>query len=202
MPRVRKTRAAMAALAPLLCLLVGCTVHETSKGNGEGKDVTIHTPFGGMRVDTGAKPIDTGLPVYPSSVAEKDKHDESGSVDLRMGFGPWMMRLQVASYATPDPESRVEAYYRKALAQYGEVLTCHGDQPVGEPSRTAGGLACTGDSNPHVQAKLQDNDTELKAGSKRRQHIVGFSTKKGPGTHFALVSVTLPGGDEKPDNAE
>ena len=201
MRRIRKAGALVVAVVG--CLATGCSIDVHKTNQGEDKDVAIHTPFGGMHVATGAeKPIDTGLPVYPGATPEKKKSNDSGSVDLHMGFGPWELRVQVASYDATDPENKVQAFYTKALGQYGQVLTCRGKQPVGSVKRTTAGLTCADDgSDEHIHTHTGDADLELKAGSPQHQHIVAF-TDKGASTNFALVALTLPRGSDKADTAE
>lgn len=175
-------------------LLAGCSVRVNKNNNGEDKDVSIHTPFGGMEVRSkGGVAVDTGLPVYPGAVLDPGKNGKDKSVDLHMGFGPWQVKVQVASYITQDPNSKVQDFYKKAMAQYGKVLTCRGDQPVGTPTQTAEGLNCRDkDSHSSVRTATSSADIELKAGSEQRQHIVAFDNKGEPGTHFALISLSLP----------
>ena len=179
-------------------LLAGCSVNVRKNGNGEDKDVAIHTPFGGLQVRAGqdGKAVDTGLPVYPGarvapSEDKKEGKSDSDSVDMHMGFGPYQIRVQVASYVSGDPQDEVVAYYRKKLGGDGDVLTCRGHQPVGEPKRTAQGLTCSDEGGSKGVNVGDRGDLELKAGSPHRQQIVAFSEKH-PGTHFALIALTLP----------
>lgn len=175
--------------------LAGCSVRVNKQaGNGEDKDVSIKTPFGGLQVHkNGGGSANVGLPAYPGAVLEPEHGDDDKSVDVKMGFGAFQMRVQVANYSSTDPQSKVESFYRKALAQYGEVLVCRGGAPVGTPVRTAEGLTCkdSGDGkNAHVNAG--DAELQLKAGSDRRQHIVAFKDREGAGTHFSLINLQLP----------
>jgi hypothetical protein len=62
------------------------------------------------------------------------------------------------------------------------VITCQGNSPVGTPAATHEGLTCEDDGkNNNVQMNDHDlrHDFQLKAGSKRHQHIVGFENSKG-----------------------
>ena len=181
--------------------LAGCSVHVNKDSRGDDRDVSIHTPFGGVEVDkdrTGA--IALGLPAYPGAVlnAGNDKDGDSKSVDLHLGFAQWQMHVQVASYATRDPQAKVEQFYKEALARYGAVLTCRGNAPVGTPARTGEGLTCDDEAlrkDFHVDHVDHVSDLELKAGSERHQHIVAFDEEHHAGdsaTHFTLVALTLP----------
>jgi len=118
------------------------------------------------------------------------------------------MRVMVVNYSSSDSQDKVQAFYKKALSRYGDVLTCQGDAPVGTPTVTSEGLTCKEDKHATVQV----NDTgqnfgyhsdksgiELKAGSTRHQHIVGFEGAASAQTRFSLVAVDLPSGSsEKP----
>jgi hypothetical protein len=193
------TREAISLLAGLALAagLAGCRVHVDKDANGEDKTVQVDTPFGGVHVNTNqTTAADLGLPVYPGAqlVADNDKHK---SADVHLGFGEWELRVRAVSYATPDSQEKVTAFYKKALGRYGDVITCQGNTPVGLPATTAEGLTCSDDKNTKVQIDRGDygtgkNSLELKAGSKRHQHIVGFENPSEGKTRFALVALDLP----------
>ena len=194
--------------------LAGCRVNVDKSANGEDKKVQVDTPFGGLHVNTGqTTAADLGLPVYPGAQVFVN-NDEHKSADVHMGFGEWQLRVRAVSYATTDPSDKVADFYKKALARYGDVLTCHNKQPVGTPVTTSEGLTCADDSN-NVNVNMDDKKkgfsissddshkgmhfnihegTELKAGSKKHQHIVGIGEQKEDGkTVFELVALDLPG---------
>jgi len=180
--------------------LAGCRVHVDKDANGEEKRVQVDTPFGGVHVNTDeTSASDLGLPVYPGAVAVKDK-DKDGhkSADVHLGFGEWELRVRAVSYQTPDSQEKVTAFYKKALGRYGDVITCRGNSPVGTPTVTSEGLSCS-DDGKNSNVKIDQGDygvgkdgAELKAGSKRHQHIVGFEQPKDGNTRFALVALDLP----------
>jgi hypothetical protein len=70
--------------------------------------------------------------------------------------------------------------------------------PLGTPTATSEGLTCADDKESgHVKIDRGDygsgvHGVELKAGSKRHQHIVGFEEPKDGKTRFALVALDLP----------
>jgi hypothetical protein len=185
----------------LLAMIAGCRVHVDKGANGEDKDVQVDTPFGGVHVNTNqTTAADLGLPVYPGAqtVSDDDKHK---SADVHLGFGEWELRVRAVSYATPDKQDQVLAFYKKALGRYGDVITCQGNTPVGTPA-TSEGLTCADDKGSDVKIDRGDygsskNGLELKAGSKRHQHIVGFEDPKDGETRFALVALDLPAGMDK-----
>jgi hypothetical protein len=181
------------AMGMSAAMLAGCHV-ETNK-NGDGKDVKISTPFGGMQVKTNdADVLDSiGLPAYPGAqVVKQDK--DNGSADVNMNFGSFHLRVKAASFRTDDSPDKVEAFYRNGMKRYGDVIACRDDQVVGTPARTFEGLTCENQKQGHIM--VQDNPSkhklELKAGSQQHQHIVEINADGG-GTKFGLVALDLPG---------
>ena len=193
---MRKAATLAAGLA-LAAGMAGCRVHVDKDANGEDKNVRVDTPFGGVHVNTDqTTAADLGLPVYPGAqtVRGDDKHK---SADVHLGFGEWEMRVRAVSYETPDTADKVTAFYKKALGRYGEVITCQGNSAVGTPIATSEGLTCDENKSPKVHVDQGDyslgkGDLELKAGSKRHQHIVGFENPRDGRTRFALVALDLP----------
>lgn len=188
--------------------LAGCRVHVDKDANGQEKTVQVDTPFGGVHVNTDQiTASDLGLPVYPGAdqVRDNDKHK---SADVHLGFGEWQMRVRAVSYESADSREQVAAFYKKAMARFGDVLTCQDKSPVGTPTTTAEGLTCSDNGkNGHFQFNGNDYGSSdgfaLKAGSRRHQHIVGFERSSSDKTRFSLVSLDLPaaavGDSEKSD---
>ncbi len=182
-----------------LATIAGCRVQVDKGDNGEDKNVKVDTPFGGVHVNTNqTTAADLGLPVYPGAqtVSDDDKHK---SADVHLGFGEWELRVSAVSYATADKQDQVVSFYKKALGRYGDVITCQGNTPVGTPVATSEGLTCNDDKNAKVQVDQGDyslgkGSLELKAGSKRHQHIVGFESPKDGQTRFAMVALDLASG--------
>jgi hypothetical protein len=196
-PVLRSTVFSMVAL--ILLSSTGCKVRVDKSGDGDGGNVKIATPFGSIAVNKGqATASDVGLPAYPGSTLRGDDDgDKSAKVD--MGFGSWRLRVRVASYATADSREQVVDFYRKALNQYGGVITCAGDKPVGTPARTGEGLTCSDDDNDRGKSHHASNsdDLELKAGSKHHQHIVALKAGDSAETRFTLIALDLPHGDNE-----
>jgi hypothetical protein len=199
------TTGILAGLA-LAAGLSGCfRVHVDKDSKGDDKNVQVDTPFGGVHVNTNQiSASDLGLPVYPGAkqVADDDKHK---SADVHIGFGEWELRVRAVTYATEDSQDKVAQFYRKALTRYGDVIVCQGKSPVGTPTTTSEGLTCADDSNGKgvkIDAKdygSTDGNVELKAGSHRHQHVVGFQDFKHGETRFALVALDLPGSGKNSD---
>jgi hypothetical protein len=195
--KMREAAVLVAGLA-LAGGMTGCRVHVDKGANGEDKNVQVDTPFGGVHVNTDqTTAADLGLPMYPGAQAIRDD-DKHKSADVHLGFGEWELRVRAVSYATPDTREQVTAFYKKALGRYGDVITCQGNSPVGTPTVTSEGLSCADDKESgHVKIDRGDygssaGGVELKAGSKRHQHIVGFEEPKDNKTRFALVALDLP----------
>jgi len=199
---VRNAAVILAGLA-LIPLCTGCRVRTEKGANGEDKSVQVDTPFGGVHVNTNdTTAVDLGLPAYPGAEVARDD-DQHQSADVHMGFGEWQLRVRAVSYRSTDPQDKVAAFYKKAMARFGDVLTCQGNAPVGTPTVTAEGLDCADSGkNTHININGKGNgmdfsgELQLKAGSKRHQHIVGFEEPKNGKTRFALVAIDLPAGVE------
>jgi hypothetical protein len=192
----RKAICVLAGTA-LVAAIAGCRVHVDKDANGKEKTVQVDTPFGGVHVNTDQiSAADLGLPVYPGADIVRDK-DHDKSADVNMGFGEWTLRVRAVNYATVDSQDKVTAFYKKALGRYGDVITCQGNSPVGTPISTSEGLTCADNGN-HGNVKIDDKDWgvhggfQLKAGSKRHQHILGFEDSTNGKTRFALVALDLP----------
>ena len=175
--------------------IAGCRVHVDKDSNGKEKTVQVDTPFGGVHVNTDqTSASDLGLPVYPGAETVRDD-DHHKSADVHLGFGQWQLRVKAVSYATSDSQDKVSAFYKKALGRFGDVITCHGNSAVGTPTVTHDGLTCA-DNDKNNKVKFDDDDLkqdfQLKAGSKRHQHVVGFEDAKNGKTRFSLVAIDLP----------
>ena len=195
------------ALFLTVAILSGCRID--TNNHGDNKNVKIATPFGGMQVktDTGDVLGSIGLPAYPGATVVRnhkdDGKDENSSADVNMSFGSFQLKVKAVSYRTNDRPEDVLAFYKKAINRFGTPIQCDGKRTVGTPVRTAEGLTCDdqdrgNDGHVHI-----DNDDlhvsgsddhakyQLKAGSRKHQHIVDISPDAG-GTKFGLVALDLP----------
>ncbi len=196
--QIRKS-ALVATGALLLLLATGCVVEK--KGTAGNEDVKIATPLGGLRVKTNQDVVasNIGLPVYPGATLEKKNsgNADNSAADVNMSFGNFHLRVNAMSYETTDSPDKVRAFYEKAMGQYGDVLQCRGNSPVGKLTQTKQGLTCKnseGGKHYDVHEDADGSKIDLKAGSKQHQHIVAIDPK-GTGTKFGLVELELPSGD-------
>jgi hypothetical protein len=184
-----------AAALVFAAAIAGCRVDVQKGENGQDKKVQVDTPFGNIHVNTDeTTAADLGLPAYPGAKIVRDS-DKDKSADVHLGFGEWELRVRAVNYATPDSKEQVTAFYKKALGRYGDVIVCQGNAAIGSPSTTSEGLTCNDDNHGQVKFDHGDfntGDLQLKAGSKRHQHVVAFKDPDGGKTRFVLISVDLP----------
>lgn len=184
-------------------LLTGC--HVSTHKDGKNENVDIGTPFGSMQVKTNGKGDTSaiGIAAYPGATLVNDngKETDGSTADINMNFGSFHLGVKAASYQTGDPQSQVEAFYRKDLARYGEVIECRHGNPVGQPTRTSQGLTCESKHGNHISTDDSDSDIDLRTGSEQHQHIVGLTAKNG-GTRIGLVALDLPTGVHDHDHKD
>jgi hypothetical protein len=203
---------ALISATVLATTLTACSVH-SSKDNGSD-NVRISTPFGGMHVESNkTTATDIGLPLYPGATPYKDAsgEDHAGSANVSMSFGSFHLKVQAVSYQTPDSPEKVFAFYRPALAKYGDVLECDGNKPIGQPTVAASGLTCSDDEHSKVHFNASDsshittndnglgnhNGHQLRAGSPHAFRLVEVDANHPGFTKFGLVNLELPHGDNK-----
>jgi hypothetical protein len=196
----------------LALTLTACSVH-SSKDNGSD-NVRISTPFGGMHVESNkTTATDIGLPLYPGAIPYKDPNgeDHAGSANVSMSFGSFHLKVQAVSYQTPDAPDKVFAFYRPALAKYGDVLECDGNKPIGQPAVATSGLTCSDDEKSKVHFNASDpshittndsglgnhNGHQLRAGSPHAFRLVEVDSNHPGFTKFGLVNLELPHGENK-----
>ena len=105
-----------------------------------------------------------------------------------MSFGEWHLHVKAIGYRSSDPEDKVVAFYKNAMAQYGDVLTCKNKTAIGEPSQTSQGLTCSNGHEYEVTMSVDNSKkhmsvstpqisgaVKLLAGSPENQHIVEFN---------------------------
>ncbi len=188
--------AAVLAAVPLLCVAAGCNVTTHTNTNTGGADVSVDTPLGGVHVksDPSAVLAKVGLPAYPGAQAVAEQGKDKDAADVNLNFGSFHLQVLAAGLQTNDTPAQVEAFYRKALLQYSDVIACRNQQPVGLPAKTGMGLTCSDDKHTHMGSSKdgdRKDELELKAGSPTRQHIVAVKPK-GSVTRMELIALELP----------
>lgn len=190
-------------LAAAACtLLAGCRVSSSNHANGD--NVQVSTPFGSVHVktDKDANLAGIGLTTYPGAVPVKDDDGkDKDAADINLNFGDFHLGVKAASFQTSDSPAKVEAFYRKDMARYGEVIDCQGNQTVGQPTHTAQGLTCRDNDHGNHEIHVSDDHDhpELRAGSPEHQHIVGIEPRDG-GTRIGLVALDLPSHHDQSDS--
>ncbi|HZQ41719.1 MAG TPA: hypothetical protein VFA99_00610 [Acidobacteriaceae bacterium] len=185
----------LSVLAAAACmLLAGCRVSTNKHANGD--NVQVSTPFGSVHVktDNDANVAGIGLTTYPGAVVVKnDDGKDKDAADINLNFGDFHLGVKAASFQTSDSPDKVEAFYRKDMARYGDVLECEGNKTVGQPTHTAQGLTCNDNDHHNREIHVSDDHDhpELRAGSPEHQHIVGIEPRDG-GTKIGLVALDLP----------
>jgi hypothetical protein len=185
--------------------LLGCSVQ--SHKTGQAENVQVRTPLGGLSVRTNSvHGPDVGLPIYPGATETTDHGEDSGSADVALNFGKWRLTVKAVEYQSNDPEEKLIAFYKKAMSQYGDVLTCKDKVAIGKPSRTAQGLTCANDHEYDVRVKTDratistsnqpvTGNIKLLSGSPGNQHIVEFKPESNR-TRFSMVVVQFPHKDQ------
>lgn len=203
LPRLMNTLGSFSLLIATALLFTGCNVSHDR--NGKGDNVQVRTPFGDMHIKTNddANLAGIGLTTYPGSVPLKEHNDkDNDAADINLNFGSFHVGVKAASFQTSDSPDKVEAFYRKDLAHYGEIIKCRGNQTIGEPTRTGAGLTCSEGNNHHIHAIHVDAGVyqfELRAGSSEHEHIVGIEPRDG-GTKIGLVALDLPSHHDSSDS--
>src|ERR1700733_5017582 len=162
------------AVLPAIALLTAVSYAIPSFAQSSDFNLNVHA-------NSHATAKDIGLPVYPGATPFKDK-DSDSSADLGFALNSVQFNLQAASFVTKDSRDQVIAFYRKALAKYGEVLECNHGKPVGSLTVTKSGLTC-GDHNGG-QTNGSDGDYELRAGRPERFRIVAVDSTDSEKTKF------------------
>lgn len=195
-----RTAGMIAAAAVASSLIGGCSAHVSDEGDN-AKRVVVNSPLGALKVRTDeVDPQDTGLVVYPGAVLkpkEKDKdHDNGNEANVNIQT-PWFgVKVVALTYTSADPTDKIWDYYKKELGKYGHVLECKPGSPdMGKKVADDDDKTLTCDKAQNKGMNIQIDSTELKAGTRDRQHIVGIKPSAN-GTEFTLVYVNTRKGKE------
>lgn len=149
--------------------------------SNQGLEVTF-------RVGDAATPADVGLPTYPGAKVFKNADESSSAANIGLSNPLFGFKVVAMKLETRDEPQKVAAFYRRALAKYGNVLECD-DAAVRKATSQSGGdgdaLACeSGESDEH--------SVVYKVGTKENQRIVAIKPQ-GSGTQFDLVHLEIRG---------
>jgi hypothetical protein len=184
-PPHEKLLAAILAVSAL-AFLAGCTVHEDRTASG-AKKVDISTPFGNLNVNTDVDPKDTGLPVYPGAQRVNGTDNDKDAANVNLSVGGIGLKVVAIKFRSDDPPDKVLAFYRPKMKDFGgRFLECRQEGFV-TYNHDDDSKEITCDQGSHI-----GTNTELKAGTPDRQHIVAVKPI-GSGSEFALVYVMKHG---------
>jgi hypothetical protein len=196
MPKVNASSRLFLAVALMALPTLACNVRVKQDAEGEDKKVDIETPVGAFHVSQGADVRDVGLPVYPGArLKQKEEPGQEKSANVNISSDLFGLKVVAVEYESTDAPEKLIAFYKDKLKKYGNVLVCHTNRHDGsgvdvddndEDSKGSDELNCENNSGGKV--------TELKVGTKHKQHIVAIDPKP-TGTDFALVFVQMHGKD-------
>jgi hypothetical protein len=185
----------LAAAIMVLILLVAVAVpaadaQDQSNPDKSSKNDNISASFD-LGKDASAK--DVGLPLYPGSHRHQDSKDDSASLNMGFSGGSSGFKMAMLKMDSTDSPDKIAAFYRKALAKYGKVLTCSG--PGAEASADASKDSAKSTDLSCDNNKPDKSEIELKAGTKQNQHVVGIKLE-GAVTTYQLVYIETHGLDD------
>ena len=183
------TRLSLAlVMASIAVLLAACSIHVDDKDKKNEK-VDIQTPFANLKVDTGDKAADNGIPVYPGAHLRPEENGDNHSANINIGAAGFGLKVIAAEYETDDSPEKVKSFYLDKLKSFGDVLVCSG--------HSGGSDVHVGSHGDGQDQKLTCKDThgdgwELKTGTSDNEHLVSIEPR-GSGTRFGTVLVRTHG---------
>ena len=175
-------------MASIAVLLAACSIHVDDKDKKNEK-VDIQTPFANLKVDTGDKAADNGIPVYPGAHLRPEENGDNHSANINIGAAGFGLKVIAAEYETDDSPEKVKSFYLDKLKSFGDVLVCSG--------HSGGSDVHVGSHGDDQDQKLTCKDThgngwELKTGTSDNEHLVSIEPR-GTGTRFGTVLVRTHG---------
>lgn len=173
-----------ACVAAVIFAAGGCEVRSREADRRDGADVAIRTPVGAMTVQTGDSTVpETGLPVYPGARPLREDGEEQATVEIDTPiFGLKVAAAKFESDQGPEP---ILAFYREALAEYGEITECRGNIDFGRRGD---------DARPRCRSDRRSDEVTLATGTRANQRMVVVESRRS-GSRFSLVHVQTRGGD-------
>jgi hypothetical protein len=175
-------------MASIAVLLAACSIHVDDKDKKNEK-VDIQTPFANLKVDTGDKAADNGIPVYPGAHLRPEENGDNHSANINIGAAGFGLKVIAEEYETDDSPEKVKSFYLDKLKSFGDVLVCSG--------HSGGSDVHVGSHGDDQDQKLTCKDThgngwELKTGTSDNEHLVSIEPR-GTGTRFGTVLVRTHG---------
>ncbi|HLY63260.1 MAG TPA: hypothetical protein VKV95_21145 [Terriglobia bacterium] len=101
----------------------GVNIHVNDQ-DGNKKEVSIKTPFGGIEVNKQINEASLGLPIYPGAQPVSD-HDDA---TVNLSFGNENARIVVGKFSTSDAFDKVKDFYQERLTtKEGKFTSKSGD---------------------------------------------------------------------------
>ena len=175
-------------MASVALLLAACSINVDDKDKKNEK-VDIQTPFANLKVNTGDKAADNGIPVYPGAHLRPADNGDNHSANIDMGAMGFGLKVIAAEYETDDPPEKVKSFYQDKLKTFGDVLVCNG--------HSGGSDVHMGSHGEDADKKLTCKDThgdgwEIKSGTSDDEHLVSIEPH-GSGTRFGTVLIRTHG---------
>ncbi len=183
---IRKAFLLLVAISSLL-LLGACSVNVDDKDKKNEK-VDIQTPFASLKVDSGEKAADNGIPVYPGAHLRPAENGDSHSANINMGAAGFGLKVIAAEYETNDPPEKVKAFYEEKMKRFGALLVCNGHSG----SDVHMSMHKKDEDNKLSCSDASGNGWEIKAGTSDDEHLVSIEPN-GSGTRFGTVLVQTHG---------
>ena len=143
-----------------------------------------------LRFNDEAAAADVGLPAYPGSKPYKEDDQSSSAANVRLSTSLFGLKVVGVNLETSDKPEKVGAFYRQALAKYGNVLECsdEAERSMNSKPDAEGGdeLECESD-DPGA------NSVVYKVGTEENQRIVAIKPH-GDGARFSLVHLDVRDG--------
>jgi hypothetical protein len=164
--------------------LLFTTIPATAQNKDSGKKKSI-----GFILSEEASAQEVGLPIYPGARRHKDESEDSAALQLGLWGGSSGFRLVLLKLESDDSPEKVAAFYRKALAKYGQVVEC-------TPASAKAGKSSKDNSSNQLDcsADRPERGLTLKAGVKEKQHAVGIQAH-GDHSLLQLVYIETPKSD-------
>jgi len=196
-PRRALILAASAIALILFAPRTACAQNDQNHSSNQSSNDNISVGFN-LGKDASAK--DVGLPLYPGSHRQKETDNVSPALNMGIWGGSAGFKIAILKMETADSPEKVAAFYRKALAKYGKVLTCPAPPASDANSSQKSDANNSQDKSSHAldcgTDKPDKGGTELKSGTKEKQHIVGITPDASGATTFQLVYVETTGLDD------